>query len=143
MSASFLASMAVRRADVASIEWIHFFGSPQHTIIPSTPIAWSRSWLDRQQQLNDAIRARFDAGAFPPNWRLFDWAALTNKLQPPTVVPHGDQQSSWHYSCQFYRRASWYTMANHTLAVMTQASGECGEGGSTPLWDALLSPTGA
>ena len=58
--------------------------------------------------------------------------------RPPTVVPMGDQKASWHYACQFYRQASWYTQRNHTLSVMTQGSGECGEGGSTELWDRVL-----
>jgi len=89
---------------------------------------------------NAELKARFTAGDFPANWRLYDWAALMSKARLPTVAPHGDQKQSWHYACQFYRTASWYTMStHHNITVMTKArSGDCSEEANTMLWSDVL-----
>ena len=98
------------------------------------------AWKPHQLALNDALTERFAAGSFPPNWRLFDWAALTAQMNPPTVVPHGDQKRSWHYVCQLYRQAEWYTTKdNHPPVIMTRAGiGDCGDTANTVLWETLL-----
>ncbi len=94
-----------------------------------------------QRKLNALLRAQFAAGAFPPNWSLLDWAALTDRTPPyPTVVPFGDQKHSWHYACQFYRNHAWYTLStHHNVSLMTKVgSGDCDEEANTLLWTELL-----
>lgn len=91
------------------------------------------------RRYNVALANLFAAGEFPSNWKLFDWAILMEKQQPATVYLGEHAAASWHYSCQYRRGASWYTLNyRHNVSVITQASGECGEGGSTTLWDHLL-----
>ena len=98
------------------------------------------AWVPRQRELNSALATVFQSGEyFPPNWRLIDWADMMERSKPPTVMPMGDQKASWHYACQFYRESSWYLQSgHHPFNIMMQASGECGEGGSTALWEAML-----
>lgn len=92
-----------------------------------------------QRAVKGALAERFASGGFPSNWQLFDWAALMEMQRPPSIVPMGTQKyASWHYNCQFYRGLTWYTFHNHTLNIMTQASGECGRSGNTALWDHLI-----
>jgi len=96
----------------------------------------------RALALNDALAAAFAAGAFPPNWDTFDWAALTRVARPPNVVPTGMHKNAWHYACHFYAQATHYTRQNRTPFVVAQRSGECGEHANTMLWDKLLRPGG-
>ena len=101
-------------------------------------------WVAKQRALNAALNVSFAAGGVFPaaNWELIDWETMMKRAKPATVVPMGDQKGSWHYACQFYRHSSWYLNANHTLNVMTHAAGDCAEGGSTPLWEAMLLAAG-
>ena len=102
----------------------------------------AQSRQEHLRRLNALLRALFATGAFPPNWSLLDWAALTNNrtVPYPTVTPFGDQKHSWHYACQFYRQHSWYTMnTHHNVTLMTkEGSGDCGEEANTLLWEEML-----
>lgn len=97
-------------------------------------------WREQQVRWNRVVSERFAARAFPSSWRLFDWAALMAERKPPSIVPSGDQKfASWHYVCQFYRKADWYVGAkrNHSLHVLSHPSGDCTEFGNTLLWEGL------
>ena len=116
--------------------------SLSYTVVSApTENVGAESRQEHLRRLNALLRALFATGAFPPNWSLLDWAALTNRTVPyPTATPFGDQKHSWHYACQFYRQHSWYTMStHHNVTLMTrEGSGDCGEEANTLLWEKML-----
>ena len=116
--------------------------SVQYTVVTAPTENVPDRMASHLQALNRLLRKQFELGAFPPNWSLFDWAALMSEARLPTVVPMGDQKHSWHYACQFYRLSSWYTLsAHHNISLMTKVgSGECGEEANTLLWERILLP---
>ena len=97
-----------------------------------------RENLQRLEKYNKRLAEDFAAGAFPQQFRLFDWAKLTRRLRPATVAPI-EGTTSWHYACQYYRHYTWYSKPpRHNLTLVTHPAGDCTESGATPLWDAVL-----